>query len=88
MNNKGSIAGRVVDAAGLPVYGVAITISSSTHPTSDLATLTNADGRFRLSGLEPGSYGLSAHRRGQPVGGAQAEVQPGRQAEVEILLDE
>ncbi|AOY59979.1 carboxypeptidase-like regulatory domain-containing protein [Desulfococcus multivorans] len=88
MNDKGSIAGRVVDAAGRPVSGVTITISSSTQPTSDLATLTNADGRFRLSGLAPGPYGLSAHRRGQPVGEAEAEVRPGQPAEVEIRLHE
>jgi hypothetical protein len=84
--NKGSIAGRVTDAAGNPAAGVTVTIDEG-PPHIDIAAFTNAEGRFRLSGLAPGSYSLLAHRGGQAVGGARTDVAPGQQAEVEIRLN-
>jgi hypothetical protein len=86
MRNNASIAGRVVDAAGIPIPGVSVAISESTQPHNDLAALTNAEGRFRLGVLAPGSYTLAAHRAGHAVGGVRVVVTPGQQAEVEIRL--
>ena len=84
---KGSIAGRVINAAGNSVAGVTVTIEQGPQPHNDIAAFTNAEGRFRLNSLAPGPYILSAHHGGQVVGGAHAEVPPGQQAEVEIRLN-
>jgi len=86
VTNNGSIAGRVVDNAGAPVAGVSVAIGGSSPMHSDIAALTNGEGRFRLSGLAPGSYTVAANQ-GTAQGVAQVTVAPGQQAEVEIGLN-
>ena len=87
MRNNGSIQGRVVDAAGMPVSGVSVAIQESPHQHQDLAALSNAEGNFRFSGLEPGPYSLAAHRAGQTFGEVHVNVTSGQQVEIEIRIN-
>lgn len=47
--SSGTIAGRVVDQDGIPVIGAQVNIQATTN-----TTITDAEGRFTLSGLENG----------------------------------
>jgi protocatechuate 3,4-dioxygenase beta subunit len=85
-DTHGSIAGRVVDAAGAPVPGASVVLTESPHPVSDIAPVTGADGRFHFKKLLPGTYKVAVHHAGH-TGGATATVKAGEQAEVEVHLD-
>jgi carboxypeptidase family protein len=59
----GAIAGRLVDADGAPLAGVQILAAQARG--SDLLpigppAITDADGRYRLAGLAPGTYAIVA----------------------------
>lgn len=63
----GSIAGRVVDPRASPVAGALVSAApeaqeSDENPSSQ--TTTDAQGRFRLEGLEPGRYRVAAQQEG------------------------
>jgi hypothetical protein len=60
--------------------------SDSLQPVSDIAALTTADGRFRFSNIEPGSYTVSVHSGALPPGEASGTVLDGQQTEVEVRL--
>jgi hypothetical protein len=81
----GSIAGRVVDAAGNSVAGATVAVTSGMQPFRDIAAITSGDGVFRLGGISPGSYVLEA-RKGASVGEAQVSVTASQPASVEITL--
>ena len=49
-----SIMGRVVDRWGRPVPGVSIVLAG----TSEARVLTDGDGRYAFTGLQPGSYAV------------------------------
>ncbi len=60
---ESTITGRVIDAAGRPVEGARVA-HRSMGPSFGFprdATRTDAEGRFRLGGLTPGTYRLIAH---------------------------
>jgi hypothetical protein len=68
----GAIAGRLTDADGAPLAGVQILAAQARG--NDLLpmgppAITDADGRYRLGGLTPGSYAIVAPSIVQPVGG-------------------
>jgi hypothetical protein len=54
---------------------------------SDIAALTNAEGRFHLGRLVPGSYTLAIHSSGGVPTETDVVVMPGQQAEMTIRLD-
>jgi hypothetical protein len=55
----GKILGKVTDAAGRPVSGLAVyVVSGPAH--ADIAAMTADDGTFSLGALAPGSYVVSA----------------------------
>ena len=62
------LAGRVVDDAGQPIADAQVTVLAASDAES---TATDADGRFRVLGVEPGSYRLlpthRSHRAGAPL---------------------
>src|SRR4051812_12432552 len=53
----GSLGGQVVDAQGLPLPGVTVTVTSSSAPRS---IVTDAQGRFLVAFLTPGLYSVRA----------------------------
>ncbi|MBI3279958.1 MAG: TonB-dependent receptor [Acidobacteria bacterium] len=60
---KPSLAGRVVDAQGLPVAGARLALESVAS-SAGIAQTTGADGKFRFDGLTPGAYMLKASAEG------------------------
>jgi protocatechuate 3,4-dioxygenase beta subunit len=55
-----TIAGTVIDATGEPVADARVYITSAPGSVPDVAALTGADGRFRLTAPQPGSYQIDA----------------------------
>jgi protocatechuate 3,4-dioxygenase beta subunit len=88
----GSIAGRVLDGDGAPVTGVGVMASELTSGehmtitngmiTSGAHGLSDAQGAYRIDGLSPGSYRVTALERGKPL---RARVPPPR---VELAANE
>lgn len=103
MVTKGaSIAGRVVDGKGQPVANATVMAAPAGDErrvmvvngmvTSGVQALSNAQGEYRIVGLAPGPYAMSALDRGRPlrsrgapvkVSLAEAEAKTG----VEIAVD-
>lgn len=52
----GELQGYVVDESGLPVSGARAILSSPQMIGGERLEVTDADGRFRFPGLEPGAY--------------------------------
>ena len=66
------VAGRVVDERGRGIADAAVVIMA---PTSAEAATTDADGAFRVLGVEPGTYRVMAsHRDHQPAAPQQLVV--------------
>ncbi len=53
-----TISGRIVDAGRSPIPGVAVTLAQSAQAARSSAT--DKDGRFRFTGVRPGTYQLRA----------------------------
>src|SRR5262245_36431439 len=60
-STTGTIAGRIVDAQGLVIPGVTVTAAG---PQGTQTSVTDAEGRFNLPFLTPGSYGLRVELQG------------------------
>ena len=60
----GAIVGYVYDANGMPIKGVAIEIESPTQIGGTKKTYSNGNGEFRLPGLNPGVFKLTAKSQG------------------------
>jgi hypothetical protein len=80
---SGSVVGVVVDQTGMPMSGVKISARSDTQIGGSKVTYTNASGEFRVMGLIPGIFEVTAtvpkmrtvHQKGINVGiTAPAEV--------------
>ncbi len=56
----GTISGRVVNESGQPLAGAALFVRAVNSAFAARATATDAEGNFRLNGLEPGLYTISA----------------------------
>ncbi|HKX29206.1 MAG TPA: TonB-dependent receptor [Blastocatellia bacterium] len=61
--NAQSLTGRVADAGGASIGGAGV-VAHHTDTGSERATTTDAEGRFELAGLAPGSYRLVVTARG------------------------
>ncbi|HEX9937641.1 MAG TPA: TonB-dependent receptor [Longimicrobium sp.] len=58
---EGTVTGTVVEAAsGRPVAAAAIILRSAADTSRTLRAATGPDGRFRVTGAAPGTYGLQA----------------------------
>jgi protocatechuate 3,4-dioxygenase beta subunit len=71
------LAGRVLDARGSPVPGLAISIQrvGDPSPTGWRSTPSGADGSYRFAGLAPGRYGLCAGKEASPNISVVAELE-------------
>ena len=61
METSGSISGTVTDTDGESLPGVVVSATGEWGPRD---TVTNAEGRYRLRQLQPGSYTLKAELEG------------------------
>jgi protocatechuate 3,4-dioxygenase beta subunit len=61
-----SVAGRVVDENGSPVLGASVRVGSGMRFTfgGRDGAMSDEDGRFELSGVEPGTHSVSASKEG------------------------
>ena len=70
-----SLEGVVVDDRGTPVAGASVSASSDGDAGGGAAT--DAEGRFRVDGLRPGRYQVSASAQGHGRDGAEASAPGG-----------
>ena len=56
----GTISGRVVNESGQPLAGASLFVRTVNSGLTARATATDAEGNFRVNGLEPGLYIISA----------------------------
>lgn len=88
------VSGRVIDAAGNPVRRarVGLGVAPSVIVQGQLPegfVLTDAEGRFALRAVAPGTRRFSAYADGVGRGALELEVEEGRDAtDVELVLDE
>lgn len=77
-----TVAGRVVDADGEPFAMAEVRVKGSLE-----TAVTDADGRFRIVGVEAGARVVTASARGfHPASAQVALTAPGDTAEVELSL--
>ena len=62
--NRSEIEGRVADGSGAVLPGVTVTITSPALLSPLLSTVSEADGRYRFSGLPPGTFAITATLQG------------------------
>ncbi|HYR11344.1 MAG TPA: TonB-dependent receptor plug domain-containing protein, partial [Longimicrobium sp.] len=78
----GEIAGRVVEAGtAAPVEAAAVEV-----PELGVRAWTDGTGRFRLRGVEPGTYRVRVSRSGYAARQVAAEVRNGEEAWLEVQL--
>lgn len=82
---QGSITGTVRSASGAPVGGALVEVLSG---PSDSRATTNRSGKFRLRGLQPGSYALSVSARTTGAAVLEGISVGARTADVAVQLDE
>ena len=59
METKGSVKGILKDKHGMPVADAAVMITGGTHEFTDIASISNGQGEFFVSGIViPGTYTL------------------------------
>ncbi len=73
LNSTGGLRGRVANA-GSPVFGAHVVVIDA-EGNAVVSTLTERDGTFQLTGLQPGSYSLYA----EPLDGPVTEAEIGGQ---------
>lgn len=81
----GSIAGRVVDAQGLPVPGASVTIFTPQGPAS---LVTDGEGRFLAPFLTPGVYAVRVDLQGfTPIEQQNVDVRLGQRVDLSLTLE-
>ena len=96
----GSIHGLVVDGSGQPVAGAEIACKNNSEPRSrsranpmlDLlgasrAIRTDEDGRFEITGLNPGTYDLRAEKGDAVEAAQQSDIRVDEGGVAEVTLD-
>ncbi len=83
-NTTGSIAGRVVDAQGLPVPGATVTVVTPQGPRT---LTTDSDGRFFAPFLTPGQYEVKVELQGfRTLDRQNVDVRLGQRVELTLPL--
>ena len=57
---EAALRGRVTDPSGLPLPGVAVSITATTSEASPTVVISDADGLYDAAALAPGGYVVSA----------------------------
>jgi hypothetical protein len=81
--DRGVIEGSVVDSSGATIGGVRVELQRG---FSSLTAETGADGRYRLTGVSPGTYRLIATKQGFAVFSTEVVLQAGHASELTISL--
>ncbi len=79
----GSVSGTVSDSSGVPLPGVAVTLTGDGAPQT---TVTDKLGSFRFPGLWPGSYALRASLAGFDSVERSLMIKPGEETEITTVL--
>jgi hypothetical protein len=84
--NRVTITGvvRTPEGKAVPSATVMITGDSPSHP--DIAAITDTSGRYRLTGLTPGTYTLQVNVTGWTAQQARVEALPGVEAQLDFVL--
>lgn len=65
---NGSLGGQILDANGRGISGISVIAEKKEEPPIIRSTVTNADGRWHLGGLQVGSWSVSPFANGFAVG--------------------
>jgi Carboxypeptidase regulatory-like domain/Peptidase family M1 domain len=83
----GTVAGRVVDAKGAAVVEAYVTVADASGEQTRTAT-TDAEGRFKVDGLNPGVYIVTVTAKGfGEMRRENVKVEEGKSANVEVKLE-
>ncbi len=77
---RGGIEGRVIDPAGRPLAAADVSVGR-------WRATTDADGAWRITHLEPGSYQIAVRRLGYRPSRLDVDVEAGRTARVTVALE-
>ena len=64
LDGGSAVLGRVVDAGGAAIANVSVVAASGKEPTFEFGAVSDAQGRYRISGLERGTWHLAGLRYG------------------------
>src|SRR5580658_658404 len=83
---RDSASGAPVGGAQVVAHNLAHDISHNLDKGADHATVTNADGAFTLTNVEPGRYEVTATKNGFQRSSVQVEVAARKTARVDLPL--
>ncbi len=83
--SAGAISGRVLFPDGTPVVGAKVAITRVSGQVA-AETSTDARGLFTAGGLAPGAYGVAVEQDGLAGARRTAEVPPGGEARLELVV--
>lgn len=78
-----TLAGRVADAAGVPLAGANVVVDGTVRGAA-----TDADGRFEIGGLAAGAHDVVATRVGYTPARTRVVLQAGERVEIQLVLVE
>ena len=77
---RGGVEGRVIDPARRPLAAAEVMVGR-------WRAITDADGAWRITHLEPGLYRIAVRRLGYRSSQQEVQVEPGRTAQVTLVLE-
>src|SRR5690242_531819 len=69
-STRGVLMGNVADPSGAPVGAASVTVTDQARGTTT-HVLTNSEGQYTVTNLEPGSYRVSVEAKGFKVASVQ-----------------
>lgn len=82
---SGAVQGRITDTSGQALSAAGVTLHNSTNTYK---TMVTGDGTFRLNGITPGEYVVSAAQFGHLTGYATVRASAGFATTVDLVLTE
>jgi len=82
------VSGIITDETGSPLSGAAVMLRQASTGLARYGVQTNPDGHFRIPGVQPGMYTLSASFLGFSPFSIKLEVGEGASGDIQIQLDE